>query len=55
MDNIKFLLVIALAMISFMLWEEWQKDYGPKPVVTASEQSGIDNIKELALYTCIYL
>lgn len=46
MDNIRFILVIALAMISFMLWEEWQKDYGPKPVVTASEQSAINNTKE---------
>jgi YidC/Oxa1 family membrane protein insertase len=46
MDNIRFILVIGLAMISYMLWEEWQKDYGPKPVVTASEQSGINNFKE---------
>ena len=46
MDNIRFILVIALAMISYMLWEEWQKDYGPKPVVTASDQSGSNKIKE---------
>jgi len=38
MDNIRFLLVIAFAMVSYMLWEQWQIDYGPKPVVAVSEQ-----------------
>jgi len=38
MDNIRFMLVIAFAMISYMLWEQWQIDYGPKPVVAVSEQ-----------------
>jgi len=38
MDNIRFLLVIAFAMVSYMLWEQWQIDYGPKPVVAATEQ-----------------
>lgn len=41
MDNIRFLLVIAFAMISYMLWEQWQLDYGPKPVVSVSEQPTI--------------
>ena len=41
MDNIRFLLVIALAMISFMLWEAWQLDYGPKPELSAVEQPTI--------------
>jgi len=38
MDNIRFLLVIAFAMVSYMLWEQWQIDYGPKPIVAATEQ-----------------
>jgi len=38
MDNIRFLLVIAFAMISYMIWEQWQLDYGPKPAVVSSEQ-----------------
>ena len=38
MDNIRFLLVIAFAMISYMLWEQWQLDYGPKPEIAVSEQ-----------------
>jgi len=38
MDNIRFMLVMAFAMIFYMLWEQWQLDYGPKPEVAVSEQ-----------------
>jgi len=38
MDNIRFLLVVAFAMISYMLWEEWQLDYGPKPEEVVSDK-----------------
>ena len=41
MDNIRFLLVIAFAMISYMLWEQWQLDYGPKPEIATLEQPTI--------------
>jgi len=40
MENIRFVLIVILAMISLMLWEAWQADYGPKPEVTA--QTAID-------------
>ncbi len=46
MDNIRFMLVVAFAMISYMLWEQWQVDYGPKPVVAVSEQPTILDSKE---------
>ena len=46
MDNIRFLLVIAFAMISYMLWEAWQKDYNPKPEIAISEQPTITNLNE---------
>ncbi len=47
MDNIRFLLVIALAMISYMLWEAWQLDYGPKPAEVADvEQPTIQDSKQ---------
>ena len=46
MDNIRFLLVIAFAMISYMLWEAWQKDYNPKPEIAVSEQPTITNLNE---------
>lgn len=28
MDTLRFVLVLSLAMVSFMLWEAWQRDYG---------------------------
>ncbi len=46
MDNIRFLLVIAFAMISYMLWEAWQVDYGPKPEIAISEQPAIAQLSE---------
>jgi len=46
MDNIRFLLVIAFAMISYMLWEAWQADYNPKPDVAISEQPTVTNSNE---------
>ncbi len=38
MDNIRFVLVMALLMISYMLWESWQIDYGPKPQTIVSDK-----------------
>ncbi|SMG66684.1 60 kDa inner membrane insertion protein [methanotrophic bacterial endosymbiont of Bathymodiolus sp.] len=35
MENIRFVLIVILSMISIMLWEAWQVDYDPKPEVTA--------------------
>jgi YidC/Oxa1 family membrane protein insertase len=37
MENIRFVLIIAFAMISLMLWQAWQIDYGPKLPVTQIE------------------
>lgn len=31
MENIRFVLIVILSMISLMLWEAWQTDYGPQP------------------------
>lgn len=31
MEQNRNLLLIALAVVSFLLWDAWQKDYGPKP------------------------
>ena len=38
MDNIRFILVMAMLMISYMLWESWQIDYGPKPQAFVSDK-----------------
>ncbi len=37
MDNLRFLLVMAFVMVTYMLWEAWQIDYGPKPQQIVSE------------------
>lgn len=37
MDNLRFVLIMAFVMISYMIWEAWQFDYGPKPQIVASE------------------
>ncbi|MBI5616331.1 MAG: membrane protein insertase YidC [Gammaproteobacteria bacterium] len=34
MDNTRLILFIVLSFISYMIWDAWQKDYGPKPAPT---------------------
>lgn len=35
MDTLRFVLILSLAMVSFMLWEAWQRDYGAPARVAA--------------------
>jgi len=37
MDNIRLLLIMALAYTGFLLWQAWQEDYG-QPAGAATEQ-----------------
>ena len=39
MESQRSFLLIGLAMVSFLLWQQWQIDYGPKPI----EQSPVTN------------
>ncbi|CAM5185483.1 membrane protein insertase YidC [Alishewanella longhuensis] len=39
MDSQRSFLIIALAIVSFFLWQEWQKDYGPQPAVAPTQIS----------------
>ena len=32
MESQRSFLLIGLAMVSFLLWQQWQLDYGPKPI-----------------------
>ena len=52
MDTQRFILVLALALVSIMLWEAWQQDYGSAPagpgngdVLAPEEDPGIPQIK----------
>lgn len=38
--------MVAFATISFWLWQEWQKDYGPKPVLSTSDRPVIEGKTE---------
>ena len=39
MDQLRLIVLIALSFVSLMLWEAWQRDYGPAPVAeTASTE-----------------
>jgi YidC/Oxa1 family membrane protein insertase len=38
MGNPRIVLLAALGFIMMLLWQEWQKDYGPKPVQTVTPQ-----------------
>ena len=31
-EQLRNLLLIALCVVGFLLWQAWQKDYGPKPL-----------------------
>ena len=46
MENIRFILVIAFAMILLMLWQAWQIDYGPKLPVAQVEDAAVAETKE---------
>ena len=36
MDNLRFPLLVAFAVVSFFLYQAWQEDYAPKPVAESS-------------------
>jgi YidC/Oxa1 family membrane protein insertase len=44
MESQRSFLLIGLAMVGFLLWQQWQLDYGPQPVApkTNSEQTSTD-------------
>lgn len=46
MDNIRFLLIFSFGLLLFMLYEQWQIDYGPKPPVpVAAVESAASDLK----------
>ena len=38
MESQRSFLLIGLAMVSFLLWQQWQVDYGPQPVQPVESQ-----------------
>ena len=39
MESQRSFLIIGLALVSFLLWQQWQKDYGPQPVAPVEQQA----------------
>ncbi|MBO1256787.1 membrane protein insertase YidC [Alteromonas sp. 5E99-2] len=39
MESQRSFLIIGLALVSFMLWQQWQVDYGPQPIEPIAEQA----------------
>ena len=37
-EQIRTVLIIALCVVSFLLWDAWQRDYGPRPPQPASTE-----------------
>ncbi len=48
MENIRPILYLAFFFTLFLLYQEWQKDYGPQPVVTEIEQVAGENAASMA-------
>ena len=40
MDNARFVLFVFFSLLSVMLYQQWQQDYGPKPALTGAEVPG---------------
>jgi len=49
MESLRSFLVIALALVSFLLWQQWQVDYGPKPAVAAQSTQNTSTSADLQL------
>lgn len=49
MESQRSFLVIALALVSFLMWQQWNVDYGPKPVVPAATSQTTTSSADLQL------
>lgn len=49
MESQRSFLVIALALVSFLMWQQWNVDYGPKPVVPATTSQTTTSSADLQL------
>lgn len=39
MNNLRLTLIIALLFVSYLLWDAWQQDYGPRPDPQTTQQT----------------
>jgi YidC/Oxa1 family membrane protein insertase len=48
-EQLRNLLLIALCVVGFLLWQAWQKDYGPKPIPSAPSVATSEDGKPVAI------
>ncbi|MCF2947202.1 membrane protein insertase YidC [Paraglaciecola aquimarina] len=48
MESQRSFILIALAFVTFMLWQQWQVDYGPKPIEPAQTASQNNTVQSSA-------
>lgn len=46
MESQRSFLVIGLALVSFLLWQQWQKDYGPQPIQQVELEQQAANVPQ---------
>lgn len=46
MESQRSFLIIGLALVSFLLWQNWQQDYGPKPIPPVSTANPTSTLTE---------
>ncbi len=46
MESQRSFLIIGLALVSFLLWQQWQKDYGPQPVQQVEMEQQAANVPQ---------
>ncbi len=51
MGNLRPVLIMGLLFLGYMMWIEWQKDYGPAPVPPASTESTAQPIPDVPDFT----
>ena len=49
MESQRSFLVIGLVMVSFLLWQQWQIDYGPQPVQTVEAEQSFESDAPLSV------
>ena len=43
MESQRSLFILVFAFVSFLVWQQWQTDYGPKPVQTTAAATATPN------------
>ena len=41
LSNLRPVLLISLLFVGYLIWVEWQKDYGPQPAASSAADSSL--------------